>query len=234
MKNAHLITVMAFLLAVQVANADFNIPLTSDSWDLFGWPAPGRTDYNPILTQAPDGIQFSGSGYRGNSVLETKAQWDLTNATVYLKWQANGAGTFMAISPIFYPQNEYEYEYDSINYNVGSFSTGNQYGSTTLISENTWYYSRITFDAVNGAFGVTATQNYDNHGGAIVQSYSRYGPFSQTDLDNLQHLHLGLGLSDMYAGTSAWAKIGEAYVVTPEPATLLLLTLGGLALRKRK
>lgn len=212
MKKTHLITAIAFLLAVQAANADFNIPLTTDSWDVFGADRFGSPN-TPNLIQSLDGIGYTGSGYRSTSVLSSKAQWDLTNATVYLKWQANGGGTFMTLSPEFRQQNVYGYVPEP--YYGGSFSTGNQWGSTTLIANNTWYYSRITFDAVKGLTGVTATQNYDDHGGAIVQSYSRYGPFSPTDLAALQHAHVGVESVDMYAGTSAWAKVGEARIVKP-------------------
>ncbi|GEM_PF-6016204 len=222
------------------------IPLTADSWDLFGWPGFGQPDFIATLTQAPDGIQFSGSGFRSTSILSSKAQWDLTNATVYLKWQANGGGTFMAISPSFNPQNTYgtydasgySYEFFSSSYYGGSFSTGNQWGGTLLISDNTWYYSRLTFDAIKGVYGATATQNYDNYGGAIVQSWSAYGPLSPTDLGNLQHAHVGLELVDMYAGTSAWGEVGEARVdvqSVPEPASLgLILLVGGGLLRRQR
>ena len=208
---------LGYIYLTPVTANSIAIPLTADSWDLFGWPGFGQPDFIATMTQAPDGIQFSGSGYRSTSVLSSKAQWDLTNATVYLKWQANGGGSFMAISPAFYPQNEYEYE--SSAYYGGSFSTGNQWGGTIVISENTWYYSRITFDA--GWWSrVTATQNYDNQGGTIVQSYPASGPFSPTDLAALQHAHLGLELVDMYAGTSAWAKVGEALVLRPATVTI--------------
>jgi hypothetical protein len=232
MKNARLIILTAILLAMQamtvstVCGNTVTIPLTVDYWDLFGYP----TGASPTMTQASDGIQFFGSGYRWDSALSSKAQWDLTHATVYLKWQANGAGLFMAVSPSFWLQNEF----DLNTYYGGSFSTGNQYGSTTLISENTWYYSRITFDPVNGVTGVTATQNYDDQGGAIVQRYLCYAPSSQNDLANLQHVHVGLELADMYGGARSWAKIGEIQIVnTPEPAMLFLLTLGSLFLRRR-
>jgi hypothetical protein len=69
-------------------------------------------------------------------------------------------------------------------------------------------------------------------GGEIIQSYP-FSPIAPNDLQNFQHIHLGLELDDVYAGTSAWAEIGEAMVV-PEPASLTLLFLAGAAVLRRR
>ncbi len=86
--------------------------------------------------ETADGIVFHGSGPRHGNGINAKDIFDCTDAEVYLKWKIN-PNTYKGVST-------------SLGSQVGPNCTvAGSYASSTALTGNTWYYSRITFVPIN-------------------------------------------------------------------------------------
>ncbi|GEM_PF-1446802 len=178
------------------------LPLEFANWKCYIGP---RQQYvSPSLgvyEKVADGLKIYGSGYRGGALLHPTplSQYPIANKTIYIKWKANGGGDFMGCGPtIFTDSVTWTFPYYPTN-----LTTHHSYLNSYVITNDLWYYTRI-FLTTTSYTATTATGNYDNLGGAIVQT--------KTATLDRNYTSLGFGLWDTYAGTTPYAILGEARI----------------------
>jgi hypothetical protein len=189
---------------IEPAPQPTTLPLSNMNWvcsyihsDGFGYvnPAPG------VFESVTEGLKIYGTGYRGGALIHPVplAQYPIANKTLYFKWKANGGGDFMGIFPmVFTDSNSWITPYYMTN-----LTTDHIYLDSYLITEDMWYYTRIIMGSTT-YIATTATGNYDNSGGTVVQ----------TKTANLDHDYMCIYFSivDCYASTAAYAVLGEVRI----------------------
>ncbi|MCX8074066.1 MAG: LamG domain-containing protein, partial [Clostridia bacterium] len=182
-----------------------SLPLSNINWICFSHasniyirPSSGAFEL------VPEGLKFYGTGYRQGAIIHPTPLmfYTITNKTIYFKWKAFGGTGFsyMGVGPVIFT--------DTISWQMPSYpptylTTHHSYLNSYVITENKWYYTRITFSS-NTFNAVTAENNYDNRGGIPVQT--RNGTLDRN------YKFFGFGLGDNYAGTSAYAILGEVII----------------------
>ena len=85
-------------------------------------------------------------------------------------------------------------------------STRNQWGESVLIPyTDSWFYTRLVITK-NSCTSYTATGNYDNNKGKLIQTYTKPVPVTTG--------RIGLGFGDVYSGNSSYFILGEATIQT--------------------
>jgi len=180
------------------------IPLELTDWKCFtSVPAYSYLDPAPgVYEKVTDGLKIYGNGYRGNENIHPvpTSQYPIMNKTIYVKWKANGGGQFMGVGVNIYKDTTFLVSPDS---GIMNLTTHHSYLNSYVITEDMWYYTRVVL-STDHYTAITATGNYDNLGGTVIQSKSR--PISQT------YNVLTFGLWDTYAGTTPYAILGEARI----------------------
>jgi hypothetical protein len=161
----------ALINGICVMPTTSTIPLTVSSWRLWIFNVPPF--YAPpgigVFEETAEGLKFYESVWRGGAIIFTNSDYPFAGKTLYAKLKFNGGATFgdAGIGISFSCTTEpcgYE--------RLVNLSTGNSYNGSTRISDNTWYFVRSAINS-SGFISVTATGNYDDQGGTIVQTYSR-------------------------------------------------------------
>ena len=148
------------------------IPLSFTAWKL--WIADAPPFYAPpaanVFEETGEGLKFYESVARGGAEIFTKSDYSFAGRTLYAKVKFNGGGTFgdagigISFSCAIEPCNAEH---------LVKLSTGNSYNGSTVIKDNVWYFVRSVI-STTGYISVTATGNYDDQGGATVQTYQGY------------------------------------------------------------
>jgi len=136
-----------------------SIALSKSNWECFV-TSLAKTAVEPaegVYEENNEGLKIYGAGSETTRALRLKNVGEsiITGKTVYLKWKLSGSG---AVTSDLYA--------DTVNFN----SAGKALSvSSSLISTDTWYYSRIT-TSDGTAKTITSTGTYDNNGGTPVFS----------------------------------------------------------------
>ena len=148
------------------------IPLSFTAWKL--WITDFPPFYAPpaanVFEETGEGLKFYESVARGGAEIFTKGEYSFAGKTLYAKVKFNGGGTFgdagigISFSCTIEPCN---------TEHLVKLSTGNSYNGSTVIKDNVWYFIRSVI-STTGYITVTATENYDDQGGAAVQTYQGY------------------------------------------------------------
>jgi hypothetical protein len=152
-----------------------------------------------------DGVLLKAQASHLGLRILTKNEMGIQGKTIYVKWKANGAGDFAAyVIQLKYDPSKTDSEPPVQNVDLASFSSKNAIATTTLIVNDTWYYTRISPAATADKYQVvTATNNYDNKGGSVlvtkeVSVYTKHG-------------YLGFRIGDPFS-VNATMTIAEAKI----------------------
>ncbi|MEE4358665.1 MAG: carboxypeptidase-like regulatory domain-containing protein, partial [Desulfococcaceae bacterium] len=162
------------------------IPMTFDNWDRL---------HNGEWSETEEGLKINAIGYRGRSRIKTKNVYDFTDSEVFMKWKADSR-SYCAITFGVYP----------VNSNI-FITTHHSYGGSTLIKNDTWYYSRIKTNPDKSYTIVTATGDYDVNGGKIIQNDST--TLSDADWAWVKKANIDMNLFDAYGAESASITVAE-------------------------
>ena len=142
----------------------------------------------------------------------SKTSYNLTEATLYFKWMANGGGTYMGVSgePEWISREEL---YRPATY--GWLTTSWSYGGSTVISDNTWYYTTLQINPDHTYTTSTATNGYND---GILRTDT--GSITEADWARLSNISIASQLGDNYGSTSAWMILGEVKLEGASPVPL--------------
>jgi len=122
-----------------------------------------------VFERVAEGLKINGNDNQTSQTirLASTAESPIMDKNIYLKWKIDGNGNAINITIILYA--------DTIKwspaYQINNFTTHYSSNDPKVISDNTWYYTRISVNS-NKAISTTSTENYDNHGGTIIQDVS--------------------------------------------------------------
>jgi hypothetical protein len=213
------------VIAGQTTIVDFSLypsmtlPLSNINWVCWShvlqnyvYPAPG------VFEPDSEGLKIYGTGFRNGAYLLPSpiSQYPIANKTFYFKWKANGGGNFMGVGPEIFT--------DSISrifpYYPTNLTTHHSYWGSYVITQDMWYYTRFIIDSTTYT-ATTATGNYDNAGGTVVQTKT-------APLDN-DYRYFLFGIWDCYAGGAAYAILGDVHIESHLPQ---VGTISGLVAEK--
>ncbi|MBF0535841.1 MAG: hypothetical protein HQK90_12670 [Nitrospirae bacterium] len=206
-----LVILIMLIPTISMADSTTTIPLTSSYWQSLDIGYGTGT-----MSTTSDGLKINGVGSRQGAGLRTISTYNMVGATIYIKWKASGSGYMGANAGIEYDYTN-DYAYIGIANSGGYLTTDHSYGGSTVISDNTWYYTRIKLNSDQTYTVVTASSNYDDSGGTTLLSYS--GTYSGNNWSYFQSEYVFVYLWDNYGGTSAYMVVGEAKVKFSVPLT---------------
>ncbi|MBF0133759.1 MAG: hypothetical protein HQL75_14385 [Magnetococcales bacterium] len=145
--------------------------------------------------ETSDGLKVYGTAYRKGTRITLKRIYDFRNSVTFVKWATHGAG-FSSVGPRI------------LNIAGGNtFTTSNSSGGTTVIADDTSYYTRIAINADNSYQIITATGNYDTNGGTVFKTES--GTVSGSSLPYMSNSVIEFSMWDNYGGTGTYNLISE-------------------------
>ncbi len=187
-----------------------SISLDPADWVYYNHDGSSYVELDPLpdnrLESSNGELVFYGHEYRGAFSTAPQVLFDFTNATLYAKWKANGpSGNYMGVGFLLAPSTT------SLTGWTGTQSTGfttnNSFGGSVVVPDDTWIYTRVTFDG-DGFDAYHAWNDYDDAGGTLFDSETKTG------LTSLE-LRPVFNLSDNYGGTSARINVGEVSTDAP-------------------
>ena len=194
---------------VQVRAVDTSMVMDSKNWNLFSYLTLSLRDSgaSTYYTTA-EGVRFIGQASRYGSRIQTKTEFGFHGKTLYFKWKGGGGGQFAG----FVPQIKYDIlstdgapQIQGVDLSIFSLPTTT--AGSTVIQENTWYYTRVApVTGTDNYLVTTATGNYSNLGGAVVLTktlpiYTKSG-------------YLALRIGDTFAGSGSYAILGECKIAS--------------------
>jgi hypothetical protein len=192
----------------------YNIPMDTLHWTLVQFTSLTNASYFPTDPSKFFKTDSSVVGYCSSSRQEyglVSAQtYDLNNRTVYIKWRSTGSGQFSTVhifvsrDGLIVPDNQTSNLPARLPYYMTNLSSPVTFNASTVISEDTWYYTRIGVSE-SAYSSVTATGNYDDAGGTVVET--KNGPMLNSAIGTI-----GIYDLDPYAGPGCHKEIREAIV----------------------
>ena len=192
---------------VQVRAVDTTFVMNAQSWNAFSYLTLALLDSGASTYQTTaEGVKMVGQSPRYGARLQTKSEFGFYNKVVYFKWKGSGGGQFAA----FVPQIKYDILSNDSDpqiqgVDLAFFSVSGTATGSTLVQENTWYYTRMVPVAGTDTYQViTSTGNYNNAGGTVINTrnvplYTKSG-------------YLALRIGDPFGGTNAYCIFGECKI----------------------
>ncbi|MBF0519093.1 MAG: hypothetical protein HQK92_05155, partial [Nitrospirae bacterium] len=200
-----LVLLIMLIPTISMADSTTTIPITSSYWESFDINGNNGLSFGTgTLSSTSDGMKVNGVGYRQGAGLWTTNTYNLVGTETYIKWLAYGSG-YMSVNAGI----SYDWLSDN-SINTTGLTTDHSYSGSTVISDNTWYYTRIKLNSDRTYTVVTATSNYDDSGGTTIKSSS--GTYSGSSWSSYQSAHVMVGFGDNYGGTSAYVVVGESVI----------------------
>ena len=163
--------------------------------------APTLGNWNKTFSgnwaESADGIRVFGTGNRTGNSIVTESFFDFSDSETYIKWQANGAGNYagFAIGVMGVAAAD-------------GMSTGHSYAGSSLLSENTWHYTRIRIAPNRTFVAVTSLGGYDSNGGDVFRTDS--GAIDERWWGYIEKTAIFADMGDNYGSTQASIFVGEA------------------------
>lgn len=205
------------------------LSLDPQDWSVYSASSPYNGPLEPggaTIESTPSGLTFHARGYRQGTFLLSAGAYDLRDTTIYYQWMPDGAARYMS------PSVGAGW-WDGAMWTVANrpFSVNGSWGGMTRLYDDTWYYSRLTITPEKLFRCVTATQDYDDLGGTVVDDsgWTSVRTYPSDVWDHAAGANVYAYLWDNYS-TAANVTLGEVRMLsTPEPASVLIWTLLGLA-----
>ncbi|TDH26433.1 hypothetical protein EXU57_10070 [Segetibacter sp. 3557_3] len=188
---------------------DTNFLMNARSWIGFSYQSLGLIDSGASsYVTTPEGIRFRGQGYRLGTRIQTKSEIGIYNKTLYFKWKGNGGGQFAAfVVQLKYDPFTNDGQVPIQGVDLATFSVNGTVPGSTLIQNDTWYYTRV--QPVTGTDNyqvITAFGNYNHLGGNVIAMrtvpiYTKSG-------------FLAVRMGDCYAGIAAFGVLGECRIAS--------------------
>lgn len=190
------------------------VPSDTLHWTLIQYNTLTNAFYYPSdpnkFLNSPDGVKGSCSIARQEYGLVTAQTYDLTNRTIYFKWKSSGSSQFSTVSlfvsrdGLILPDNQTGTGPERLPYYMTNLSSNGNFNGSISILDDTWYYTRVAVTASNYS-STTASGNYDDKGGTVVENKSGL-------LLNSAVGTIGIYDLDPYAGASCYKTIGELII----------------------
>ncbi|ULQ54954.1 hypothetical protein KJS94_09915 [Flavihumibacter rivuli] len=179
---------------LQVKSIDTVFAMEVSTWDCFsyqngGYLIPGPKTY----FKTAEGIEFITQGANVGTRLQTKKEVGFENKNIYYKWKPKADGQFSNFVP--------QIKYDPVtgdgtppiqSVDLHSFTTEFVWAGSTLVSNNNWYYTRVSHIKGTDNFRfVTSMSNYDNKGGTVI--------FEKTIPIYTKHGYIAIRMGDPYS-----------------------------------
>jgi len=172
-----------------------NMPLTFEAWQHYTLSSQGHQGQ---WEHTADGIRLYGSeSGHGNGIM-SKDRFDFRGTETLIKWQVNSHDQYSALLP-------------HLKSLTGSallserFTTHHTEPGATLISDKTWYYTKITVNRDSTYTAITAQDDYDFNGGFVI--HSQFGTFN-----GAQEGYVAIYLADNDTGQLAYLTLGEVKI----------------------
>ncbi len=209
-----------------------NVSLDPSDWELDpAWAA--FQSASQTRTSTAEGLQVTTNALRGagggdGAFVRTVGTYNAQNATVKYKWKATGPFNF----------SNYWNGFDV--WTIGAqMTTHHSWAGSTVIPQNTWIYTQAFVGTdLSYYYNFSYTGYADSGGFRSVSSTT-----TQAFYDSLANVYLKASVNDNYS-VGAGFVINEWSLTTPEkkvpePATVLLLSLGlvglaGTRIRRKK
>jgi len=186
-----------------------NVPASTSGWM--------KTQCGP-WEDTTEGLKVYGSGPRIHNHIITRTLFDFVDREVYVKWKADGAGSFSQFGPGIVGVLDIADRFSMPNACCNAY--------TKAIQANTWYYTRIKINSNRTFEHVTATGDYDTNGGSVFFSEVESIPETQWPLVSKTNIFFRSG--DQYMGTSSYFVVGEAKTnAVPVPINALNIVTYG-------
>jgi stress response protein SCP2 len=190
------LTLILLLGGLSYTAADtLNIPLTFDAWQHY---TLSSQEHQGDWEHSADGLKLYGSASGNGNGLMSKDHFDFRGTETVIKWQVNSLDQYSALLP----------HLKSLTGNAllsERFTTHHTEPGATLISDKTWYYTKITVNRDSTYTAITAQDDYDINGGFVI--HSQFGTFN-----GAQAGYVAIYLADNDAGQSASLTLGEVKI----------------------
>ncbi len=164
------------------------------------------------LSQTRAGLRLSGgawtngrvkNGRRDGNSVRSRQSFNLgSGGEVFVKFQVDGGGKYMAFTPRLFS-----------GVGIRHMSTHNSWAGSVVVRDRSWLYGHLVVNR-DGGYRLTISRgNYDVNGGSVIANSS----------GRLQNSvgHVEMQFVDNYAGRAANITIGEARVVRGSTGGLL-------------
>lgn len=191
---------------VLTVSKDTIFQMDTNSFDLYSYysesivaPAP-----NTYLN-TNEGVKFFGTSYRLGARLQTKTEISFKDKTIYYKWKGRTDGFAGVVPQIKYNPVTTDGNIAIQGADFDLFTFGNTVFESTLIQNDTWYYTTAKpLSGTNNYLITTCTSNYSNNNGVVVHTtlvpvYTTRG-------------YLAIRIGDNYGANNDYLILGECKI----------------------
>jgi hypothetical protein len=191
-----------FIAGVGITNAETSIEMDLDSWATTSYA--GGTG---VLEVTENGLKMYASGPRKGHLIGSTNTYNLVDTILTFKWMGYGSGTYAQFCGGLKDVSSK----DIISTGpYGGFSTGWSWSGSTVISENTWYYTAIIVNSDHTYQVITSNIDYASNGGNIIRESS--GTISNDNWNTITEATIYFALSDPYNGTPDYMVVGDVKI----------------------
>lgn len=189
--------------------------------DLDSWETTSYDGGIGVLEETAYGLKINAGGYRIGHQIATTDTYNLVDTTISITWQGYGDGSYAQFG-IVIP----ELGFSTGPY--GGFSTGWSWSGSTVISDNTWYYTVITINADKTYEIISSAGDYIYNGGNIIRTST--GTIDDDKWAIASNATIAANIRDPYHGTVDYMGVSEVDLSSntpiPEPTTICLMGFG--------
>jgi len=143
-----------------------------------------------------EGLRLYGASHRKGNYMTTKACYDLTKVSVFVKWNPHGHKAYSGFRC-------------GVDKGFFTVCSVHHHFRDPVLPEDTWYFTRLTLADDRSYLAVTCSGDYDVNGGKVVMK--RKGTVSEEAWKRAGAARIYVALDDNYAGRKAYVTVAETY-----------------------